>query len=671
MARENATDKRAAKLRALLDKYRHEYHVLDAPTIADEAYDTLYRELVELETTHPELVVLDSPTQRVGDEPLQHFEKVQHTVRQRSFDNVFSSEELGEWDARVKRTLERESELPSMYSYCVEPKIDGLKIVLSYKDGLFVLGATRGNGEVGEDITQNLKTIRSIPLRLSKPLSLVVGGEAWLSHKALERINKERALSGEPLFANPRNAAAGSLRQLDPKVTSSRQLDCFIYDIEQLSGTPMPETQMKELELLATLGFKINSEYRHAATLSDIEVTYTALQKKRSRLAYDVDGVVIKVNERRYQEALGYTAAAPRFAVAYKFPAEQVTTRVLDIVLQVGRTGVLTPVAVLRPVRVAGSTVSRATLHNEDQIERLDVRIGDTVILQKAGDVIPEVVTVLRELRSGKEKPYQFPKHVAACGSDGRIERIPGQAAYRCVNKHSFDQVRRMFHHFVSKKALNIDGLGPRIVDQLIEAGLVAEYADIFSLSDGDLAALPGFQIKAAENAISAINAAKTTTLARLLFALSIDQVGEETARDIAAYFADIEAIQTATVEKLEAIEGVGPVVAEAVVNWFRDAQHRAALERLLPHLTVTNAQATAKGVLSGKTVVVTGSLLSLSRDEAAALIRDAGGKTTSSVSGNTSFVVAGSDPGTKADKARKLGVELIDEAEFLKRLKR
>ena len=665
---------RIAKLRELVAYHQKRYHEEDTPEISDEAYDALARELRELEKAHPELAGQERVADRVGGQPLDMFTKVRHEVRQWSFDNIFSHDELVAWCERLMRHIARESDLaPEAFTYCLEHKIDGLKVVLTYEKGVFVRGATRGNGEIGEDITQNLRTIESIPLTLSRPVDIIVTGEAWLGKREFARINKEREKNGEPLFANPRNAAAGSLRQLDSRITASRKLACFAYDIERFGpgtdGVVMPPTQVEELRLLKELGFTVNEEFVHATDLNAIERYYAHWVRKRTKPDFEMDGIVIKVNEKPYQEALGYTANAPRYAIAYKFPAEQVTTRVLDIILQVGRTGVLTPVAVLEPVRVAGSVVHRATLHNEDQIRRLDVRVGDTVILQKAGDVIPEIVAVLPELRTGKEKRFTFPKKVPVCGGDGSIERVPGEAAWRCVSKDSFAQTLRRFEHFVSKKAMNIDGLGPRVVEMLLDRELISTYADLYELEVGDLEGLPGFKDKAIRNLLSAIDASRTVTLARLLFGLSIDQVGEETARDLAEHFGTLDAVRTASLEELEAVEGVGGVVARSLYAWFRDMVHSTELDALLPHLTVTETAPRAAGPLSGKTVVITGTLPTLSRDEAEELVRKAGGKATGSVSKKTGFVVVGADAGTKADKARTLGVETIDEAEFLSRV--
>lgn len=666
---------RIEKLRALVAYHQHRYQVLDAPELSDEAYDALVRELRALEHAHPEYRKPDSPSERVGGAPRREFGKVAHATRQWSFDNVFSFEELGEWREKLLRQLERTPLQGATPTFCVEQKIDGLKIVLTYREGKFIQGATRGDGRVGEDITANLRTIRSVPLTLAEPVDCVVVGEAWLGKRELARLNDERRANGEPLFANTRNAAAGSLRQLDPQVTASRKLSCFLYDIDEISfphaahTEKSPATQQGELALLARLGFEVNPHHAHCTDVDEVEAFYRHWHTKRHTLPFEIDGVVIKVDEVAHQRALGHTANAPRFGVAYKFPAEQVTTMVEGIVLQVGRTGVLTPVAVLSPVRVAGSVVHRATLHNEDQIRRLDVRVGDTVILQKAGDVIPEIVSVVRELRTGAERPFRFPTRTPLCGGDGSVERIPGQAAWRCVSKDSFELVARTFHHFVSKKALDVDGLGPQIVDLLLEKGLLTTYADLFALSEGDLNGLPGFKDKAIRNLLAGIEAARQTTLARLLFALSIDQVGEETARSLARAFGTIGRVRGATREELCAVEGVGEVVADSLLAWFRDPVHTRALDELLPYLTLVRERAVEQGALTGQTVVVTGTLPTLSREQAHELIRSAGGHPAGSVSKKTSFVVAGEDPGSKVEKARALGVAVIDETELLRRV--
>jgi len=666
---------RAAQLRKTTTYHAHCYHVLDAPEISDAAYDSLVRELEGIERTYPQLITPTSPTQRVGDRPLESFAKVRHTVRQWSFDNVFNEDEFRAWDERVKRMLAKEmgKSLPHV-GYTCELKIDGLKIILNYENGIYVQGATRGDGVIGEDVTQNLKTIGSIPLELPKKIDIVVGGEAWLSHKEFARINRERKQEEEPEFANPRNAAAGTIRQLDPRVVAKRKLDSFIYDIERAMAhdgdVSVPRTQFEELELLRELGFKVNRAYKLCKNVEDVIAYYNTWIKKRDREDVDIDGVVVKVNEVTLQQVLGYTGKAPRFAVAFKFPAEQVTTVVENIVLQVGRTGVLTPVAHLKPIVVAGSTVSRATLHNEDEIKRLDVRVGDTVVLQKAGDVIPDIVRVVTDLRTGKEKPYVFPKRVAACGGDGRIERIPGQAAWRCASRDSFEQQKRRFQYFVSKSAFNIDGLGPNIVASLLENGIVTSFDDIFTVRAGDLEGLPGFGEKSIENLLASIEKGRRVTLSRLIIGLSIEHVGEETAHDLAAHFRTLEKLQRASKEELEEVSGVGEKVADSLYRWFRDKQNKSLLTRLLKHVTIALNEGPSFGTLSGKIFVLTGTLEELSRDQAKEKIRERGGNVSSTVSAKTDYVVSGKDPGSKQEKAHELGVAILDEQAFLKLLK-
>ena len=473
---------RLDKLKKLLEKHRHLYHVLDKPEISDEAYDSLMKELEDVEAKYPELITTDSPTQRVGGEPLKEFNKVKHAFQQWSFDDVFDFEELEKWEKKVKNFMEKSGVGNEKLDYCCELKIDGLKIVLTYEKGKFICGATRGDGTIGEDVTHNIKTVQSIPMTLSNDVDIIAIGEIWLSKKVLGKINEERKKNGEIIYANTRNLAAGSLRQLDPKITATRKLDSFLYDIDRVS-IDMPETQYGEIESLSKLGFKTNSFSRICNSIDDIQKFYNEWAKKRHDLDYELDGMVIKINSNKIQKALGYTGKSPRWGVAYKFPAEQATTILEDIVLQVGRTGVVTPVAYLRPVKVAGSTVSRATLHNEDEIKRLDLRIGDTVIIQKAGDVIPDIVSVVIELRNKNSKPYVFPTHVAVCGGNGKIVRIEGEAAWRCESADSFDQQKRKFYYFVSKKCFNIDGLGPKIIDVLLEQGLINSFDDIFTLN--------------------------------------------------------------------------------------------------------------------------------------------------------------------------------------------
>lgn len=657
---------RLKKLKEILDKHRYLYYVLDKPEISDEAYDSLYRELLDIESKHPEFITPDSPSQRVGDEPLKEFNKVKHTTEQWSFDDVFGFEELKKWEEKVLNFIRKANQSgegleKEKLQYCVELKIDGLKIVLKYKDGLLVQGATRGDGVVGEDVTSNIKTIQSIPLSLKENIDIGVVGEVWLSKNNLKKINKEKEKLGEDTYANTRNLAAGSLRQLDPKITASRGLDSFIYDIDETTYKNI-NTQMDEIDLLSKLGFKTNKYSQVFDSIEGVQKFYIEWSKKKHNLEYELDGIVIKVNSIKIQKALGYTAKSPRWAVAYKFPAEQVTTIVEDIVLQIGRTGVLTPVAHLTPVLVAGSTVSRATLHNEDEIKRLDIRIGDTVILEKAGDVIPDIVSVVKDLRPKNSKEYIFPKHVSACGGDGSIERIPGEAAWRCVSRDSFDQNRRKFHYFASKKCFDIDGMGPKILDVLLEQGLVSSFDDIFTLKRGDLLALPRFAEKSVDNLLASIEKSRKVSLARLLASLSIPQVGEETAFDIAKHFGSIEKISDAKYEEIECIYGVGPVVAQAVYDWFKDGENKKLIKNLLKQVEIVEEVVGQK--LEGKSFVFTGSI-SIDRVKAQETVRKLGGEVSSSVSKNTSYVVAGENAGSKLEKAVELGVKVITEREF------
>ncbi len=660
---------RASQLKQTIDKHRRLYHTHDAPEISDEAYDSLMRELEALEQAHPSLRTDDSPTQRVGGEPLKEFVKVRHAVEQWSFDDVFDLAELKKWEEKVRNFMEKGHVSDLELEYCCELKIDGLKVILTYEEGKLVRGVTRGDGTVGEDVTHNIRTIRSIPLKLTKPVEhFIAVGEVWMSINDLERINKERIADNEPVYANTRNLAAGSLRQLDPKITATRNLDSFIYDID-LESVWSTDTQSEELSRLRDLGFSVNPHYKVCKNLVEVQEYYEEWTNRRHDLDYQLDGIVIKVNSRKIQSTLGYTGKSPRWGVAYKFPAEQVTTILEDIVFQVGRTGVVTPVAVMRPVLVAGSTVSRATLHNEDEIKRLDVRIGDTVILQKSGDVIPDIVSVMKELRPKSARPFVWPSRVAACGGEGEIERIPGEAAWRCVSKDSFEQIKRRFHYFTSKKCFDIDGLGPQTLDVLIEAGLISTFDDIFTLTKGDLLALPRFAELSAENLIQAIEKARRVTLPRLLASLSIPQVGEETAYDVAKHFKSIDKIEAASKEEFESIYGVGEVVAQSLAVWFADKGNQALIKNLLKHVEIIEDAAISGGTkkLAGKSFVFTGSLPTLEREAAQKLVRDNGGDVSNSVSKKTSYVVTGDAAGSKLDRARELGVKIIDEEEFLK----
>lgn len=667
MKRENK-EARIRKLRAAILHHQQRYHEEDAPEISDEAYDSLVAELRELEGVEDSD---DSVANRVGGRPSDAFKKVTHAVRQWSLGNVFTDTELRDWEARLCRHLAAQDVQNVTLSYVVEHKLDGLKVVLTYRKGNLVQAATRGDGVVGEDVTHTVVTIGDVPKTLTAPVDLVCVGEVWLSDAEFNRINKERKRDGEPLFANPRNAAAGSLRQIDPSVTKTRNLSFIAYDIDMFdtngSDLTHPATQWEELALLKRLGFATNTHNKRAKTIDDVVAFYDRWKAEHSSLPYGVDGIVVKVDAIERQRLLGYTAKSPRFGVAYKFPAEQATTVVLDIQLQVGRTGVITPVAHLRPVVVDGSTVSRATLHNEDHIRKLDARIGDTVILQKAGDVIPEILGVVRELRPKRTKPFRFPRRIPDCGGDGSIERIPGEAAYRCVTMESDFLHRQRLYHFVSKHGLNIDGVGPRIIDLLLDHALIAHADDLFTLTEGDFIDLPGFKERSAKNAIDAISAARTVPLHRFLVALSIDHVGDETARRIAEHCGTIDAVRQATVPALAPVHGVGEVAATSLVGWMRKKEHTRFLDSLLAHLSIVPPPARRQDTpLSGKTVVFTGTLADLTRDDAKQRARRAGAHVASSVSRETDYVVLGADAGSKAEKAAALDIPILNESEFV-----
>ncbi len=661
---------RVLRLRKTIEHYRYQFHVHDKEEMSPEALDSLKYELVILEEKYPSLITPDSPTQRIGGKPLPEFKKIKHQIPQWSLNDAFSEEDIHEFDARVKRMLLGIYGKPVTPHYICEIKIDGLKIVLTYKKGVLVTAATRGDGTTGEDVTSNVRTIESVPLRLTEDIDVVVEGEVWLSTKELARINSERKKVGEQVFANPRNAAAGSIRQLDPSIAAKRKLDTFIYELAYTNEV-LPESQHHELLALSKLGFKVNPHFRQCKNVAEIISYWKEWQKKAEKELYWIDGVVVKVDKRLYQEDLGYTGKGPRYAIAFKFPTEQVTTVVEDIVLQVGRTGVLTPVAHLKPVTVLGTVVSRATLHNEDEIARLDVRIGDTVILEKAGDVIPDIVSVVKEMRTGKEKKFIFPTHVDACGGDGRIERVPGAAAYRCIDRNSFAQLKRRMAYFTSRCAFDIEGLGPKIVELLMKEGLVSTPDDLFTLKKGDLLNLPNFGEKSADNLLDSLDSRRKISLPRFITSLSIEHVGEETAHELARAFKNIDSLMAATQEELTAVDGVGAVVGESFVNWMKNPEHKVWLKRLLKHVEVIHERTSqTKSVFTGKNVVLTGGMLSLSRDEAKQNIRERGGSVSSAVSKETDIVVAGNDAGSKLDKATKLGIRIIDEQEFLKMLK-
>ncbi len=668
---------RLLKLRTSIEKYRYHYHVLNESLISDEALDSLKHELVEIETEFPDLVTPDSPSQRVAGAPLPGFKKIRHTVPQWSFNDAFSEQDMRDFDARVKRMLADEFGRDVAPTYTAELKIDGLKIVFTYEKGKLKTAATRGDGTVGEDVTENVKTIEAVPLTLSEPVDVVAEGEAYMPKSQFEKINKEQKKKGEELYMNPRNITAGTIRQLDPRIVAARKLSTFVYDIS--GGTiTVPPRQDEELGLLRTLGFRVNPHFKNCKNIDEVISYWKEWHDKKEKEDYLIDGVVVKVTERTYQDALGYTGKAPRFGIALKFPAEQVTTVVEDIGLQVGRTGVITPVAHLRPVLVYGSTVSRATLHNEDEIARLGVRVGDTVILQKAGDVIPDIVKVLTELRPKKSKPFIMPKNCPECGTPlarksigqpSSAKATGGQvsAALYCGNARCPAKDRRTLYHFTSKHAYDIEHLGPKNLDLLLDAGLISSRADIFTLQKGDLLELPRMGEKSVDNMLAAIEKARHVSLDRFIVGLSIPEVGEETARDLATHFGAIEKLRAATRADLEALNGVGPRVAAALTTYFADTHNKKVVADLQKQVHIKK-QAAKKGSqkLVGKTFVLTGTLPTLSRDEAKAMILSAGGKVSGSVSKKTSYVVAGESAGSKYEEAQKLGVAILDEAALI-----
>lgn len=664
---------KAGVLREEIERHNYLYYVLDNPEISDTEYDQLMRELIKLETAYPDLRTPDSPTQRVGGEPLAIFNTVRHRVPLLSLDNAFGAGELRAFDTRVKRALKTEQEL----IYTAELKIDGLTIALTYENGELVQAATRGNGKEGEDVTANVKTIKSIPLKLStegvqNPAQIAllgVRGEVYIKKADFDVLNRQRESAGEPLFANPRNAAAGALRQLDPKITASRPLDAFFYDLLVVEG-PEIETQMAGLEFLRHLKFKVNPETKLCHGIEEVIRFSEYWTEHRDELPYEIDGIVVKLNSLSLQRELGFTAKAPRSKIAFKFPAQQVETQVKDIVVNVGRTGAVTPLAILEPVRVAGSTVSRATLHNEDNVREKDIRIGDRVIIQKAGDVIPEVVQSLPEKRTGSERIFTMPTVCPECGS--MVYREPGEAVTRCIGSSCPAQLREGIIHFVSREAMDIEGLGEAIVVQLIAANLIHDVADLYQLKYEDLVGLERFGDKSATNLINAIRASKNNDLSRLLFALGIRHVGAGVARELAAKFQSINDLMEVTFEDLTAIPTIGPKIAASVVKYFSEPHNRELIAKL-NSLGVNTAGGKDKTqlpqTLAGKTIVVTGSLESFSRLEIEEVIRSHGGKAGSSVSKNTDFVLAGADPGSKLQKAYDLGIPVIDEAEFKRML--
>jgi DNA ligase (NAD+) len=663
--------KRIAKLRELLKYHSAKYYQEDAPIITDEAYDNLIKELASLEEAFPQFDKKQSPTKIVGGLAIDKFTKVTHKFPQFSYDNIFSYDELVKWDEKIYRFLEKTNiKDKSNIEYITELKIDGLKVILTYKNGELVSGATRGDGAIGEDITHSVMVIDAIPKKLNKPVSIIVVGEAWMKKSDLEKLNKKRQIEDLPLFANTRNAAAGSLRQLDPNITKSRNIQFFSYAIDEIIGLSKPLTQEDTLITLKSLGFDVNPIYKLCNNFKQIEDFYQKQTKTKDQHEYGVDGIVIKVNSFEISNAIGYTAKSPRFGVAYKFPAEETTTIVLDIIVQVGRTGALTPVAYLKPVLIAGSVVSRATLHNQDEIKRLSLLIGDTVILKKAGDVIPEIVSVITELRTGKEKNFIMPKQCPVCGSSVVSKNISGNSdsvAMYCSNKKCFAQELENLIHFVSKNGMNIVGMGDKIVEKLFTMGLIQEKYDIYNLKAGDLSVLEKMGEKSESNLINSINKSKNVALGKFIFALGIHHVGAESAILLAKEFKTFDKIQSASYDELIHIDGIGETVADSITNYFKDKHNQKVLGELLKHITIDKVLENKTQKLSGLNFVITGSLPNLSRDNAKQMIIDNGGKVSSSVSKNTSYILLGSDPGSKYDDGVKLGVKMLDEEQFLK----
>lgn len=656
-----AAIKRIEALRKEIEEHNYCYYVKDAPKITDAEYDKLMAELIELEENYPELVVPDSPTQRVGAAPAKGFQSVRHLAPMLSLSNAFSAQDLLDFDKRVKNGLGGEEP-----EYVVELKVDGLAISLLYEQGRFVRGATRGDGEVGEDITMNLKTVKSIPLRLRKPVELLeVRGEAYMPKKEFARVNEARAEAGEPLFANPRNAAAGSLRQLDPAVTADRALDIFLYALGEVRGEQSVRFHLEGLEIIKELGFRVNPNIMKFDNIQEVIDYCHSWAEKRHELPYDIDGMVIKVNSLAQQAELGFTSKSPRWAIAYKFPAEQAVTRVKRIYVRVGRTGVLTPTAELEPVKVAGSTISSATLHNEDIIREKDIRIGDTVVIHKAGDVIPEIVEVIKEKRTGAEEVFNMPPQCPVCKGD--VRRFEGEVAVRCINRDCPGRGREGIIHFVSRDAMDIEGLGPAVVDQLLTAGLIKDSADLYFLNAEDLIKLERMGKKSVENLLKAIENSKQKGLASLLFALGIRHVGARAAKILAANFGSIERLKAATVEELTEVSEIGPKMGESIVAFFREEVNLNLLDRLYQAGVnmVEDVREAGEQPLAGKIFVLTGTLEKYSRKQAQEIIESLGGKVSSSVSKKTDYVLAGAEAGSKLTKARTLGVTIISEEDF------
>lgn len=655
-------------LRHDLRRYEYEYHVLDNPTIPDAEYDRLFHQLKALEAAHPELITADSPTQRVGAKPLSGFAQIRHEIPMLSLDNAFSDEEFY---AFVKRIEDRLIRLPEPLTFCCEPKLDGLAVSILYVNGVLTQAATRGDGTTGEDITANIRTIRNIPLQLlmdNPPARLEVRGEVFMPHAGFERLNQLALEKGEKTFANPRNAAAGSLRQLDPKITSKRPLVLNAYGIGIAEGIDLPNTHYDRLQWLKSIGIPVNPEIRLCNGTDEVLDFYRDIQNKRSSLGYDIDGTVLKINDIALQEKLGFISKAPRWAIAYKFPAQEELTRLNDVEFQVGRTGAITPVAKLEPVFVAGVTVSNATLHNGDEIERLDIAIGDTVVIRRAGDVIPQIIGVLHDRRPADARPIVFPETCPVC--DSAIVRIEGEAVARCTGGlFCAAQRKEALKHFVSRKAMDIDGVGGKLIEQLVDRELVHTPADLFKLDLTTLTRLERMGTKSAENALASLEKAKNTTLARFIFALGIREVGEATALNLANHFKTLEALQNADLEALQQVPDVGEVVANRILAFWHEPHNVAVVNDLIAqgvHWETVETKEVTENRFKGKTVVLTGTLTQMGRNEAKALLQDMGAKVSGSVSAKTDFVIAGDAAGSKLTKAQELGVTVLTEEEFL-----
>lgn len=659
-----AAEKRSAELRDELNQYAHEYYVQDQPSVEDFVYDKKYQELVEIETEYPDLITPESPTQRVGGKVLEGFEKVVHDIPLYSLNDVFSKEELIAFDERVKKALGHP------VSYCCELKIDGLSISLKYENGVFVQGATRGDGTVGENITENLKTVKSIPLRLKEPLSIEVRGECYMPKSSFVKLNQQREEDGKEVFANPRNAAAGSLRQLDTRIAAKRNLSTFLYTLADF-GPLESTTQDHALNEMSRLGFRTNPEHRVCDTIDEVWDYIETFHETRDQLPYEIDGIVIKVNEFDLQDELGFTVKAPRWATAYKFPPEEAQTTLLDIDWTIGRTGVLTPTAIMEPVRLAGTTVGRASLHNSDYIEKKDIRLQDTILVYKAGDIIPEVAQVILEKRPTDSKPYPVPTHCPIC--DSELVHLDEEVALRCINPKCPAQIKEGLSHFVSRNAMNIEGLGPRVLAQMFDKGLVSDVADLYALDKEQLLTLDKIKDKSAENILQAIDASRENSVERLIFGLGIRHVGAKAAGILAEHFGSLEAMSKGTKEEIVDLNTIGETIADSVVTYFENEEVHELMQELaergvnLKYKGIRRSQlAEIESPFKDKTVVLTGKLIDYTREEAKEKIQNLGGKVTGSVSKKTDIVVAGEEAGSKLTKAQSLGVEVWDEKQMI-----